>query len=121
MIPELGHFCLVIALCLAAAQSFFGLAGSTEHRPSWIAVARPAAIGQFVFTSAAFAILTHAFIVNDFSVAYVANHSNSALPLIYRISAVWGAHEGSLLLWGLILAAWTVAVCGLSRNLPPSL
>jgi cytochrome c-type biogenesis protein CcmF len=121
MIPELGHFCLVIALCLAAAQAFFGLAGSAERRPSWIAVVRPAAVGHFVFVAAAFGFLTHAMIVNDFSVAYVANHSNSQLPLIYRISAVWGAHEGSLLLWALILAVWTIAVCGLSRNLPANL
>ena len=121
MIPELGHFCLVIALCLAAAQAFFGLAGSAERRPSWIAVTRPAAVGQFVFVAAAFGILTNAFVLNDFSVAYVANHSNTALPLIYRISAVWGAHEGSLLLWGLILATWTVAVCAFSRQLPPGM
>jgi cytochrome c-type biogenesis protein CcmF len=121
MIPELGHFCLVVALCLTAAQSFFGLAGTTDRRPSWIAVVRPAAVGQFVFVVAAFAILTHAFVVNDFSVAYVASHSNSELPLMYRVSAVWGAHEGSLLLWALILSSWTVAVCGLSRNLPASM
>jgi cytochrome c-type biogenesis protein CcmF len=121
MIPELGHFCLVVALCLAAAQSFFGLAGSAERRPSWIAVTRPAAYGNFVFVALAFGFLTHAMIVNDFSVAYVANHSNSELPLIYRVSAVWGAHEGSLLLWGLIIAIWTIAVCALSHNLPANM
>ena len=93
MIPELGHLCLVLALCLAGAQAFFGLAGPLTNRPAWTAVARPAAVGQFVFVATAFGLLTHAFIVNDFSVTYVASHSNSALPLLYRISAVWGAHE----------------------------
>jgi len=120
VIPELGHLCLVLALCLAGAQAFFGLAGPLTNRPAWTAVARPAAVGQFVFVAAAFGLLTHAFIVNDFSVTYVASHSNSALPLMYRISAVWGAHEGSLLLWVLTLSLWTAAVCGLSRQLPES-
>jgi cytochrome c-type biogenesis protein CcmF len=118
MIPELGHLCLVLALCLAGAQAFFGLAGPLTNRPAWTAVAKPAAVGQFVFVAIAFGLLTHAFIVNDFSVTYVASHSNSALPLMYRISAVWGAHEGSLLLWVLTLSLWTAAVCGLSRQLP---
>jgi cytochrome c-type biogenesis protein CcmF len=118
MVPEIGHFCLVLALCLAAAQSFFGLAGSTKNRQSWIAVVRPAALGQFVFTAIAFGFLTNAFIQNDFSILYVASNSNTALPLVYKISAVWGAHEGSLLLWALILSIWTTAVCLLSRNLP---
>ncbi|MEJ2515036.1 MAG: heme lyase CcmF/NrfE family subunit [Gammaproteobacteria bacterium] len=121
MIPELGHFCLVIALCLAGAQAVFGLAGPLTHRPAWTAAVRPAAVGQFVFVAAAFALLTHAFIVNDFSVTSVAQNSNSALPLVYRISAVWGAHEGSLLLWVLSLSLWTAAVCGLSRNLPDAM
>jgi len=119
--PEIGHFCLVVALCLAATQAFFGLAGPLSGRRAWTAVTRPAATGQFVFVAIAFGILTHAFLVNDFSVAYVATHSNSALPLMYRVSAVWGAHEGSLLLWVMILAIWTVAVAGLSRRLPNDL
>jgi len=119
--PEIGHFCLVVALCLAAAQAFFGLAGPLSGRRAWTAVTRPAATGQFVFVAIAFGILVHAFLVNDFSVAYVATHSNSALPTIYRVSAVWGAHEGSLLLWVMILAVWTVAVAGLSRGLPNDL
>lgn len=81
-------------------------------------LARRAAWGQFVFMLIAFVALTHSFINNDFSLVYVANNSNSALPLQYRISAVWGAHEGSLLLWGFILAIWTVAVASFSRSLP---
>ncbi|MGB5623408.1 MAG: heme lyase CcmF/NrfE family subunit [Gammaproteobacteria bacterium] len=118
MVTEVGHFCLVLSLCLAIAQSFFGLAGPLTSRPSWMAVARPAATGQFVFVAIAFGLLMQAFIVNDFSVLYVASHSNSELPLMYRISAVWGAHEGSLLLWALTLSLWTVAVCAFSRKLP---
>ena len=102
MITEIGHFSLVLALCLAAAQAFFGLAGPLTNRPAWTAAARPAAVGQFVFVAIAFGLLTHAFLINDFSVAYVANHSNSALPTMYRVAAVWGAHEGSLLLLSLI-------------------
>jgi cytochrome c-type biogenesis protein CcmF len=121
MVPEIGHFCLVLSLCLAIAQAFFGLAGPLTGRRAWVAVAKPAAAGQFVFLAIAFGFLTHAFIVNDFSVAYVANHSNSALPLMYRVSAVWGAHEGSLLLWALILSMWTVAVAARSRKLPEGL
>ncbi|KPK39229.1 MAG: hypothetical protein AMJ69_06270 [Gammaproteobacteria bacterium SG8_47] len=118
MIPELGHFALVLALCLALIQAVVPLVGAARGIPSWMAVGRPAAIGQFVFLAVSFAALTHAFVVNDFSVLYVASNSNSLLPLVYRISAVWGAHEGSLLLWGLILAGWTAAVAVFSRSLP---
>ncbi len=121
MVTEVGHFCLVLGLCLAIAQSFFGLAGPLTGRPSWMAVTRPAATGQFVFVAIAFGLLMQAFIVNDFSVLYVASHSNSELPLMYRISAVWGAHEGSLLLWALTLSLWTVAVCAFSRKLPQAM
>ncbi|MGI9228400.1 MAG: heme lyase CcmF/NrfE family subunit, partial [Gammaproteobacteria bacterium] len=97
------------------------LAGAGLNRPGWVAVAVPAARLQLLFLALTFAILTHAFINHDFSVAYVAHNSNSLLPLMYRISAVWGAHEGSLLLWILILSGWTVAVTLFSRNLPPLL
>ncbi len=121
MITEVGHFALVLALCLATAQAFFGLAGPLTNRPAWTAAARPAAAGQFVFVALSFGLLTHAFLINDFSVAYVANHSNSALPTMYRVAAVWGAHEGSLLLWILVQAVWTLAVCTLSGNLPKDL
>ena len=117
MIPELGHFCLILALCMALVQSIYPLAGAARNKPAWIALARPAARGQLAFLLLAFAALTYAFVSNDFSVAYVANNSNSQLPVIYRISAVWGAHEGSLLLWALILGCWTFAVTVYSRNL----
>jgi cytochrome c-type biogenesis protein CcmF len=118
MIPEVGHFALILALCLALGQAFFPLAGAARGLPGWMAVARPAARAQFLFLATAFGCLMYAFITNDFSVAYVAQNSNSALPLPYRIAAIWGAHEGSLLLWATVLGVWTVAVTIFSRSLP---
>jgi cytochrome c-type biogenesis protein CcmF len=118
MIVELGHFALILAFCLALPQAFFGLAGAKTHRPHWLLVANRAVAGQFVFTALAFACLSWAFYVNDFSVLYVAQNSNSQLPTFYRFAAVWGAHEGSLLLWLLILSGWTLAVLACSRTLP---
>ena len=118
MIVELGHFALILALCLTLAQAFFGLAGAHLRRPHWIAVANRAVAGQFVFTLFSFACLAYAFNQNDFSVLYVAQNSNSALPTFYRFAAVWGAHEGSLLLWLLVLSLWTVAVAAFSNNMP---
>ncbi len=117
MIPELGHFALILALCMSIVQSVFPIVGAARGNIAWMSLARPAARTQFFFTLVAFSALLYAFVVNDFSVAYVANNSNTQLPLIYRISAVWGAHEGSLLLWVLILGIWTVAVTLFSRNL----
>jgi cytochrome c-type biogenesis protein CcmF len=118
MTPEIGHFALVIALCLAVVQGVLPVVGAQRGITQWMAAARPIAIGQFVFLAISFACLVTAFIQNDFTVLYVANNSNTALPLQYRISAVWGAHEGSLLLWSLILSGWTVAVVLFSRTLP---
>ena len=118
MIPELGHFALALALVLAVMQSVLPLIGAARGNLSWMAVAKPAARAQCLFVLLAFVALSWSFIANDFSVAYVAANSNSALPLIYRISAVWGAHEGSLLLWVLILALWTIAVSFFSAGLP---
>ncbi len=118
MIVELGHFALILAFCLTLPQAFFGLAGAALRKPHWMMAANRAVAGQFVFTAIAFACLTYAFYVNDFSVLYVAQNSNSELPTFYRIAAVWGAHEGSLLLWLLILALWTIAVAAFSRVLP---
>src|ERR1039458_1950681 len=119
MIVELGHFALILALMLAAAQAFFGLAGPALKRERWLAAVSSAACGQFVFVALAVGVLVHAFIINDFSVRYVAENSNSALPLFYRVTAMWGAHEGSMLLWILVLALWTVALVGNARRLPP--
>lgn len=121
MIPEFGQLCLILALCLALAQSILPLLGAQLHRPAWIAVATPAAAGQLIFLGVAFACLAWSFVSNDFTVSYVALNSNSALPVIYRIAAVWGGHEGSLLLWVLLLAVWTVAVAAASRSLPVEL
>jgi cytochrome c-type biogenesis protein CcmF len=118
MIPELGHFALILALILAGAQFFFGVFGAARGDARWMAVVRPAVAGQFVLVSFSMAALLHAFITFDFSVLYVAANSNSALPTFYRVAALWGAHEGSLLLWGWILVAWTLAVAIASRNLP---
>ncbi|UCH52411.1 MAG: cytochrome c biogenesis protein CcsA, partial [Pseudomonadota bacterium] len=118
MVPEIGHFALILALCLAFVQASVPLAGAMRGLPNLMTVARPAAVGQFLFLLVAFACLTYAFLVSDFSVTYVANNSNSKLPAAYRFSAVWGAHEGSLLLWALVLGAWTTAVALFSRSLP---
>jgi len=120
MIPELGQFALVLALLLAGVQAVFGLAGAHLGNERFMAVVRPAVAGQFVLISTAVGVLISAFVNFDFSVLYVAQNSNSALPTFYRVAAMWGAHEGSLLLWGWILALWTLAVAMFSRNLPPS-
>jgi cytochrome c-type biogenesis protein CcmF len=118
MIPELGQVALALALCLAIAQATLGLAGAARGNAVWMSVSRPAAAGQLVFIALAFGCLTYSFVVNDFTVQYVASNSNSRLPLEYRIAGVWGGHEGSLLLWVLMLAGWTFAVAAFSRRLP---
>jgi cytochrome c-type biogenesis protein CcmF len=115
---EIGHFAMILALALSAAQAFFGLTGAALKRERWIAVATTAVTGQFLFLALGTATLVHAFVVNDFSVKYVANHSNSALPLFYRVAALWGAHEGSLLLWICVLGVWSVAVAWRGAKLP---
>jgi cytochrome c-type biogenesis protein CcmF len=118
MIPELGHLALILALCLAVAQAGFGLIGPWRKQLIWMSVARPAAVAQAGFVILAFAALAYAFLTNDFSVQYVADNSNTALPWPYRITAVWGAHEGSLLLWVTVLGLWTIAVARFSLHLP---
>jgi cytochrome c-type biogenesis protein CcmF len=118
MIPEIGQFALVLAFGLAIIQAVLPLLGAQLGRDDLIAFARPMAAGQWVFVSAAFVVLAQAFASDDFSVRYVAMHSNSALPIMYKLAAVWGGHEGSLLLWMLILSSWTLAVAFRSRSLP---
>ena len=118
MIPEIGQLALALALALAIAQALLGLAGAARGDGVWMRATRPAARGQFVFVAIAFGCLTYAFVANDFTVAYVASNSNSALPLAYRVSGVWGGHEGSILLWILMLGVWTVGVTLFSRQLP---
>ena len=118
MIPELGQIALIIALVLAVLQATVPLYGAWRGDTLAMGFAQPAAIGQCLFVFFAFLCLVQSFLANDFSVTYVAMNSNSALPWYYQISAVWGGHEGSLLLWALILAAWTLAVAVFSRDLP---
>jgi cytochrome c-type biogenesis protein CcmF len=121
MIPELGHFALIVALCIATVQALVPLIGSFRDNTAWMGVARPAAAGQFVFVAIAFGCLAWSFVSNDFSVLNVASNSNSSLPVHYRFAATWGSHEGSLLLWVLMLTVWTLAVTVFSRQLPPQL
>jgi cytochrome c-type biogenesis protein CcmF len=118
MTPELGQLALILALLLALAQAVLPLLGAWRGNRALMAVARPAAAGQAVFVALAFAILVWAFLRFDFSVRYVADNSNLELPWYYRIAATWGAHEGSLLLWVLILNVWTIALAIFGRNLP---
>ena len=118
MIAELGNFSLILALAMACIQSFFPIVGASQGNQTWMSLARPVARLQFLFVLIAFVLLVYLFLINDFSIAYVANNSNTLLPWFYRFSAVWGAHEGSLLLWVLILNIWTIAVTFFSRRLP---
>jgi len=118
--PELGTLALAAALVVALAGAVASLAGAATDRVAWMRLARPTSHGQCALLLIAWAVLSAAFVVNDFSVLYVANNSNTELPLIYRLSAVWGAHEGSLLLWSLTLTGWMVAVALSSRHLPES-
>ena len=118
MIPELGQLALILAMLLALVQGVVPVYGAWRGNSALISLARPVAAGQFVFVALAMGILVHAFLTFDFSVGYVAANSNLALPWYYRITAVWGAHEGSMLLWVFILNAWTLALAIFSRQLP---
>ncbi len=120
MVVELGHLSLVIALALAALMAVFGLGGAHWQRPRLMSATVTLAAGQLVFIALAYGVLTCAFLTDDFSVAYVANNSNSLLPWYYKFSALWGAHEGSFLLWVLIMSGWTLAVAAFGRGLPES-
>ena len=118
MLPELGQLALVLALLVAVVQGALPLVGAHGGRADWMAVARPAAYAQLALVALAFALLTWGFVSQDFSLQYVAENSNSLLPLHYRFTAVWGAHEGSLLLWTLVIAGWSATVARFSRALP---
>ncbi|PZU20444.1 MAG: c-type cytochrome biogenesis protein CcmF, partial [Stenotrophomonas sp.] len=119
MLGEIGQVLLILALLAALLQSVLPLVGAQRDIPALTAIARPAAMLQLSTVLAAFVVLTIAFVRQDFSLRYVADNSNTLLPMIYRYSAVWGAHEGSLLMWSLVLALWTAAVAAFSRQLPP--
>ncbi|EAS64028.1 heme lyase CcmF/NrfE family subunit [Photobacterium angustum] len=118
MIPEIGHFALITALALSVLASIYPLYGAAVGNQAMMRMARPLAYGVFAFLSLSFVILCWSFYNNDFTVAYVASNSTSLLPWYYRITAVWGAHEGSLLLWVLIQAGWAAAVARFSRDMP---
>jgi cytochrome c-type biogenesis protein CcmF len=118
MIAEIGQVAMILALLSAVVLGVLPLWGAQTNRAAWIQLARPAALGLFFWTLIAYALLTFLFINYDFSVLYVASHSNFALPLVYRITAVWGGHEGSILLAALMLAGWTLAVAVYSKHLP---
>jgi len=121
VIPEIGHFALILALLVALVQGSFPIIGAARGNAVWMGLARPAARAQFLLISVAFLCLAYAFATMDYSVTYVASNSNSKLPLQYRIAAVWGGHEGSLLLWAMILSIWTVAVSFFSKHLPDAM
>ncbi len=118
MIPEAGHFALILALLLSLVLGALALAGAQRSDAAWMAMARPAAVGQSLFVLLAWACLVTAFAQNDFSVRNVAENSNSLLPLQYRIAAAWGSHEGSMLLWLTLHSVWMLAVARFSRRLP---
>ena len=118
MIPELGQFALVLSAVIALLLGTVPLMGTLRHQVVWQSLARPAALLQFVLVAFAFACLASSFLSNDFSVKYVAEHSNTLLPKPYQFAAVWGGHEGSLLLWMLMLSGWTAAVAIFSASLP---
>ncbi|QZE30487.1 heme lyase CcmF/NrfE family subunit [Pantoea ananatis] len=118
MMPELGSFLLCLGLALALLLSVYPLWGAWRQDARLMGMARPLAVGLFVCVAGAFMLLVWAFIVNDFTLSYVVNNSNSLLPVYYRIAATWGAHEGSLLLWVLLLSCWTLAVAIFSRGMP---
>ena len=119
MIPEIGQFALILGLVFSLVQTVLPLAGAHKGISSWVAVAKPAARVQLLFISISFACLTWSFLTHDFSVKYVAMNSNTALPTMYLFSAVWGAHEGSLLLWALVISIWSTCVSVFSRSIPP--
>jgi cytochrome c-type biogenesis protein CcmF len=118
MIPELGQLAAALALAVALVQAIVPIMGAARGNLAWMAAARAAAQAQALLVAFAFGCLTYAFVTNDFSVAYVAEHSNSALPLHYKVAGVWGGHEGSLLLWTLMLGVWMTAVSLFSGHLP---
>lgn len=118
MIPEIGHFALILALSLAVCQGVLPLIGAHRNDSAMMSVARTAAYGQFLFVAISFGCLIWAFVHDDFSVLYVANHSQLSLPTGYKVSAVWSAHEGSLLMWILLLAGWTTAVARFNVGVP---
>ena len=118
MIPEIGNFLLSLSIALSVLLSIYPLWGAARQDVRMMSVARPLTYGLFFSIAISFGCLVYAFITNDFTVSYVAANSNTQLPVYYRIAATWGAHEGSLLLWVLLLSCWTLAVALFSRSMP---
>jgi cytochrome c-type biogenesis protein CcmF len=121
MIVELGHFALILALTVAVVQTVLPLWGAQRDNPALMAVAAPAAVAQFALVALAFGVLTWAFVVSDFSLAVVANNSHTLKPMLYKVTGVWGNHEGSLLLWVLILALFGAVAAIFGTSLPARL
>ncbi|OQK18242.1 cytochrome C biogenesis protein CcmF [Methyloprofundus sedimenti] len=118
MIPEIGEFALIIALFLSVVLALIPMYGASTGNEMWMTFGKPLVMGQFIFVVISFTCLGYAFSQDDFSVVYVAQHSNSQMPMQFKLSAIWGGHEGSLLLWALILSGWTFAVSRFSKALP---
>lgn len=118
MIPEVGQFSLILALCLSLMLGTLPLVGAYQNNFLWMSLARPLSAGVFVFLGICLVILAYAFVTDDFSVQFVAQHSNSLLPDRYKLTAVWGGHEGSFLLWTFMLAGWMLAVAIFSKSMP---
>jgi cytochrome c-type biogenesis protein CcmF len=118
MIPELGSFSLILALCLSVLLGTLPIIGAHTNNQIWMNLARPLAAGIFVFLGISISILAYAFVTDDFSVSFVALHSNTLLPMRYKLTAVWGGHEGSFLLWTFMLAGWMLAVGIYSKSMP---
>ncbi len=106
MVPELGHFSLILAFCLSVLLAVLPIAGAARGNVLWMSFARPLTAGIFVFLALCMIVLGYAFVTNDFSVRFVANHSNTLLPLQYKITAIWGGHEGSVLFWTFMMRFW---------------
>ena len=121
MIPEIGHYALVLALLLAVAQSVMPLVGAARRDVAWMETGRMAAFAQLAAITISFAALMQAHVVSDFSVLNVVNNSHSLKPMLYKVAGVWGNHEGSMLLWVFMLALFGAAVAGFGRNIPPTL
>ncbi|GJM12064.1 MAG: cytochrome c-type biogenesis protein CcmF [Pseudohongiella sp.] len=118
MIPEVGQFSLILALCLSLILATLPIIGAYQNNFLWMSLARPLSAGVFVFLGICIVILAHAFVTDDFSVQFVAQHSNSLLPDRYKLTAVWGGHEGSFLLWTFMLSGWMLAVAIFSKSMP---
>ena len=121
MIAEIGHYAIVLALMLSVVQGKLPLIGAYRNDSTLMGVAVPAARGQFLFGLIAFCALTYAYIVSDFSIALIAHNSHTLKPMLYKVFGVWGNHEGSMLLWILILALFGLMVAVFGRNLPAGL